>query len=257
MNKFICQFCNSQFDNYKDVAKFCSHKCLCDSMRLKTKKCPQCDVEFQPQEGKRQKFCSQTCFFLNVNPDYPLPDKPPPDNAGYIKLSSGKWAIVDFNMFEYLSQWVWYAYTDKHGHWYTRRNISDNGKSKPIRMHRVVMEYKLNKPIPDNLFVDHWNHDGLDNRFENLSVVTTSQNMKNRFVLPGRKFKGVTKYGNKFKAIVDRRPLNPTFKTEEEAAKYYDKIMRDLYGSTVRFNFPNPGESSVHWEHEVKELFDL
>lgn len=45
---------------------------------------------------------------------------------------------------------------------------------RPIRLHRYIMD------CPDNLVVDHINHDITDNRKNNLRVVTVSQNQMNR-----------------------------------------------------------------------------
>lgn len=47
-------------------------------------------------------------------------------------------------------------------------------KRKHYRIHRLVMN------APDDMIVDHINHDGLDNRKSNLRVVTRSQNQQNR-----------------------------------------------------------------------------
>lgn len=47
-------------------------------------------------------------------------------------------------------------------------------KGKKIYLHRFLMN------SPEGLIVDHINHQTLDNRRENLRVVTHSENMKNR-----------------------------------------------------------------------------
>lgn len=44
--------------------------------------------------------------------------------------------------------------------------------------HRLIWVY-FHGEIPDGHVVDHINHDGLDNRLENLRLVTQSQNAKN------------------------------------------------------------------------------
>lgn len=47
-------------------------------------------------------------------------------------------------------------------------------QGKKIYLHRFLMD------SPEGLIVDHINHQTLDNRRENLRVVTHSENMKNR-----------------------------------------------------------------------------
>jgi hypothetical protein len=86
----------------------------------------------------------------------------------YIKLTKKERAIVDDDMFEYLNQWKWYC----HGNKYAARKIGKRGKN--IYMHRLILNF------PENLEVDHINRNGLDNRKENLRIVTHQQNMMNQ-----------------------------------------------------------------------------
>ena len=94
-----------------------------------------------------------------------------------IKLTRNKYALVDDNLFDYLNQWKWYAKSSKWGYYAVReQHISGSGKKEikeRIRMHRLIMNPPKNKQI------DHINHNGLDNRKENLRIVTNSQNAMN------------------------------------------------------------------------------
>lgn len=91
-----------------------------------------------------------------------------------IPLTQGKFAIVDDDDFEYLSQWKWHVCNGPSGT-YAMRN------SKPIdgNRHHIIMHRIINK-TPEGYDTDHINGNGLDNRSSNLRTVTRSQNMWNR-----------------------------------------------------------------------------
>ncbi len=98
-------------------------------------------------------------------------------------------------------------------------------------MHRLIMD------CPDGMDVDHINGDGLDNRRENLRIVTRSQNLRNRKTFKNSKsgFKGVifNPVNGKWKAIINLG----TFDTSEEAAKAYDEAIKKLFGPLAKPNF--------------------
>lgn len=101
-----------------------------------------------------------------------------------IKLTKGKYAIVDNLDFEWLNQWKW---------WYTTRGYAlREEKGKCIFMHRLINN------TPNGFDTDHINRIKLDNRGENLRTVTRSQNFMN--INPRKNntsgCKGVQKNGN-------------------------------------------------------------
>lgn len=63
---------------------------------------------------------------------------------------------------------------DKHS--YAHFSPCVNGKSKNVRIHRVVWE-AFNGPIPGRLEVNHKNLDRSDNRLENLELLTHRENV--------------------------------------------------------------------------------
>lgn len=92
-----------------------------------------------------------------------------------IKLTKGKFALVDDEDFEYLNQWKWcfsegYAVRSEYHHVHGL----NHRVQKLIRMHRVI------NSTPKNLQTDHINGDGLDNRRSNLRNVTKLINSRNR-----------------------------------------------------------------------------
>lgn len=101
-----------------------------------------------------------------------------------LRLSKGLYALVSAEDFDYLNQFTWYASNESRGtKWYAIRRE----KGVKIRMHRAVME-RRGLSIPLGFVVDHVNHNSLDNRFENLEVITQVENMRRS---PGWKKKGM------------------------------------------------------------------
>ena len=90
-----------------------------------------------------------------------------------IRLSKGLYTLVDDEDYDYLMQWIWYASNESRGtKWYAIRREA----GVKIRMHRVIIE--RGEVIPSGMVVDHVNHNSLDNRRENLEVITQRENMK-------------------------------------------------------------------------------
>lgn len=100
-----------------------------------------------------------------------------------IRLSKGLFALVSDADFDWLMQWSWYASHESRGtKWYAIRR---EGKKK-IRMHRAILERptalvycgeSVRYEVPPGMVVDHINHNSLDNRRENLQVITQRENM--------------------------------------------------------------------------------
>ena len=87
-----------------------------------------------------------------------------------IKLTQGKFAPVDDEDYERVSQYKWTAEKCSKSENYYARNRTINTK-----MHRLIMGLGKSK-----LVVDHLNHKTLDNRKENLRVCTQKENLRNR-----------------------------------------------------------------------------
>lgn len=84
-----------------------------------------------------------------------------------IKLTQGKFALVDDEDYEKVNRHKWYY----HKEGYARRNSSrHDGKQKVLFMHNLIID------VPEGLYPDHRNGNGLDNRKENLRISTNAQN---------------------------------------------------------------------------------
>ena len=90
-------------------------------------------------------------------------------------------------------------------------------------------------------YVDHVNHDGLDNRRANLRVGTQSQNLGNMRPRGGAsKYKGVSRSDGKWMAriqVAGKRKNLGRFATEEDAARAYDEAALAAWGEFALLNF--------------------
>jgi hypothetical protein len=105
------------------------------------------------------------------------------------------------------------------------------------RMHRVILEDMLERPLKECEFVDHVNGNGLDNRRGNLRLATKSQNAQNRRKVNGTtsQYKGTTwdKHSNKWKAQIRHNGKLihlGLFDTEADAHRAYCEKAKELFG---------------------------
>lgn len=147
-----------------------------------------------------------------------------------IQLSQGKVALVDDEDFEYLNKFRWFSQKTCSG-WYAIRHRYKNGKGITIYMHREILN------PPPGKWTDHIDHNGLNNQRDNLRVVSRHENQCNRIKQKSglSKYKGVT-WNKRKKEWVSRvlifgeRKHLGYFNSEIEAAKAYDKIVKQYFG---------------------------
>jgi len=149
-----------------------------------------------------------------------------------IKLPQGKTTIVDDENYEWLNQWKWHCNTNG----YVMRTVRTNKVRRNIIMHRVIL--KLNST---DVETDHINRNKLDNRRANLRIATRSQNNTNKDARGKSKYLGVYFTDGKYPCAQVRfngkKYYLGLFKTEEDAAKAYDKKALELYGEFANLNF--------------------
>jgi predicted RNA methylase len=136
-----------------------------------------------------------------------------------ILLTQGKVALVDDEDHELLKISKWYANKNRHTYYAMRGSLTQTGL-KTILMHTVIMN------PPKGMEIDHINGNGLDNRKENLMVVTCRQNAQNRHMSKHSQYPGVSwdTHANKWRSYITvkgkQRHLG-YFIDELEAAKTY------------------------------------
>jgi len=151
--------------------------------------------------------------------------------ATEIPLTQGQVAIVDDADAEWLRRWSWCA-SKCHGggRFVAVRAERVSGSKRTVYMHREVMGLSRGA----GLEVDHINHDVLDNRRQNLRVVTPTQNKRWIRSREGSSsaFVGVTwdSARDRWRAQIQvaGRVLNlGRYATEVEAARARDRYVRD------------------------------
>jgi len=157
-----------------------------------------------------------------------------------IPLTQGKYAIVDPQRYEELAKYKWFAVRSERGYYALRMTKAKKGKvkQKGVRMHRVIL-----KPT-NGKFIDHINHNGLDNRRANLRFCTTQQNTWNKRKQRGNyssKYKGVTWLRSEKKwqvrIVCNGRQISlGYFDDEKEAARAYDAKAEELFGEYASLN---------------------
>jgi len=161
-----------------------------------------------------------------------------------IPLTQGKYAIVDPERYEELAKYKWFAVKSESGYYALRMTRARKGsgvRQKGVRMHRVIL-----KP-PKGKFIDHINHNGLDNRRANLRIVTCQQNSWNKRKQRGNyssKYKGVTwlKSENKWQSRIicgGKRIFIGYFDDEKAAARAYDGKAKELFREYAAPNLPS------------------
>lgn len=142
-----------------------------------------------------------------------------------IQLTRGKVAIVDDADFERLSQYKWRYASVGYAACYIEGSVSEY-------MHRLITS------PPHKMEVDHINQDKLDNRRENLRVVTSGHNKLNRSMASNTSgATGVYYYKNEgrqkrwwaYLRLDGRRKSLGYFHTLEEASEARKTAEKDIW----------------------------
>ena len=118
-----------------------------------------------------------------------------------IKLTRGKYALVDNDDFEYLNQWKWCFCASGNGYAARHKHISGSGEK---RVRKVIYMHREINNTPNGFETDHINRDGLDNRKSNLRLADRRLNVINRGLSKNNisGVKGVHKHRNRWVARI-------------------------------------------------------
>lgn len=156
-----------------------------------------------------------------------------------IRLTQGKYALVDDEDFNYLNSFKWHStkITKSAKTCYAVRNQRQNGIKKNITMHRFLMNFPVGKQI------DHKDGNGLNNQRENLRICNSSENHRNGKIRVDNTsgYKGVTwhKKNKKWQTgltVLGKYIFIGMFDGKKEAAMAYNKEAKKLFKEFAKLN---------------------
>ena len=155
-----------------------------------------------------------------------------------IPLTQGCVTLISDCDYDWLMQWKWYVAVRRGGPAAVRNSLrGEGGKRRTIYMSRQIIR------APTGTYVDHANHQTLDNRRANLRVCTNAQNVANQRKQAGcsSRFKGVhrNEQRGKWQASI-RASGKPThlglFTDELDAARAYNAAAIEEFGMFALLN---------------------
>lgn len=154
------------------------------------------------------------------------------EDVAELEINSKKYGkllfIIDASLLDIITKHYWGARCYR-GHFYAYTHL---GGYKYISLHRLITQ------CPNNLMVDHINHDTFDNRSKNLKICTNKENQHNRKNFEGVK---VTKWGyqvqmrvkGKLKCFGTYKTLSEAKQVRISAEKEYRPYVKEInkYGT--------------------------
>jgi hypothetical protein len=161
-----------------------------------------------------------------------------------LKLTQGKYALVDNENYEFLSQWKW-AYhkskADKTGYAIRSGYDPKTGKRSRIAMHRVLLKAKKGQ------ICDHINGNGVDNRISNLRICNKFESSWNKKTFSTKRLnaikgvtivknhRGIPAYWIARITYKKKRIYLGTFETKELAEKAYINAAKKYHGEYAKW----------------------
>lgn len=159
----------------------------------------------------------------------------------FIPLTRGQQTEVDDEDFEWLNEFKWYAafkssYANGGGYMAVR-----NVKPRKLYMHREILMRILERQLDSKEYVDHIDGNSLNNKRNNLRVVTPQQSAINRDYTSINKsgYRGVSwfKRTGKWQVYIKiggKAKFLGYFDTAETAGNVYRKAAEELHGEYRR-----------------------
>lgn len=155
-----------------------------------------------------------------------------------IMLKPGKTVLIDEIDIPLINHYKWYVDQDDT---VIANGPQVNGKRTVLKLYRLIMNAHCGE------WVDHVDHNRLNNTRSNLRIATRYQNSCNRQM--GRNnaigYKGVQLHGRKWRADITvngKTTYIGLFQTKEEAARAYDNAAYRHFGEFAKPNFPTGGK---------------
>lgn len=152
-----------------------------------------------------------------------------------IKLTQGKFALVDDADFPLVSQHTWRV-VKSYNTFYAIADVGERSKRKTLLMHRLILG------LHDTArHTDHINHNGLDNRRINLRTCTSTENSYNSTLSARNKsgYKGVSWHRGRWRAQITvgyKRLQIGSYDSPEDAARAYDAAAMENFGKFAATN---------------------
>lgn len=159
-----------------------------------------------------------------------------------IKLTQNQWATIDEKNLELINKYKWRAHWKSNGKTFYATTWARDPNTKKrhfLSMHRLILG-----ATDPKIFIDHINHDTLNNTEANLRLATCSQNLMNKrrsLTNSSSKFKGVSWEPDrrKWKAKIKINKKEATlgrFESETEAALCYNNAAIKHFGEFALLN---------------------
>jgi len=152
-----------------------------------------------------------------------------------IKLTRGKFAIVDDEDYPYLLRFSWHYILDRSGNGHAGTTIHQK-RGASFTLYMEVFLIKNGKMKNGKcMVITHLNRNTLDNRKKNLflvgAIISAGRHRKKKGKFTSE-YKGVSFCRNRWHMCIKSNNIrfDKVFKTEKEAAEAYNKKARELFG---------------------------
>lgn len=156
-------------------------------------------------------------------------------DLAYVRLTRGYTAVIDAADVGFVEGFNWHSAVFKGTAYAVRNAPKPCGGQSTLRMHRIITSAQ------ESLVVDHINGDGLDNRRQNLRVVSHALNMRNQSLrsdnksgLKGIRWREPTQKWNAYINVDGKHYSLGHYATKEEAYAAYIEGSKRFHGEFAR-----------------------